>query len=278
MKKESLRVFLASALGGGIGAFLALDLMPRLWWLGLVTGGLTGYVSYRFMDMLRAIRDAWRQVFPPQKPPGWWRSYVWTQLHYMNLVLWACMGIMLFVVVPITAPANKMEPGLETSTVWILFGSCCLVMALINLPFSALTTNDEVKKGTLKEYTEECRLWTINTNPVGIVFRCIVFSIEFSIAAIAAAVPELPSAIRSLLRWFARTVMNIPRFIWLVFLKIHNEVRLLCGVDAFIGAGAGFLMGSALIGAVVGGLLGLLNYALVTERWLRPRGYLEAIS
>src|SRR5207253_919220 len=41
----------------------------------------------------------------------------------------------------------------------------------------------------------------------------------------------------------------VGRFVWHLFLLIHSELRLLCGVDALIGAGVGYFMHSALIGA-----------------------------
>ena len=53
------------------------------------------------------------------------------------------------------------------------------------------------------------------------------------------------------------------------FILVHSELRLLCGVDAAIGALVGFLIGSVVLGALAGGLLGLLNYELVSKRWLK---------
>ena len=41
-----------------------------------------------------------------------------------------------------------------------------------------------------------------------------------------------------------------------------------CAVDAMIGAAVGFFAGSAIIGALVGGLFGVLNYEVVSKRLL----------
>ena len=65
-------------------------------------------------------------------------------------------------------------------------------------------------------------------------------------------------------------------FLWTLFKFIHSDMRLLCGVDALLGAAVGYAAGSALVGVMGGGALGVANYALITERWLRPRGYLPA--
>ena len=54
-----------------------------------------------------------------------------------------------------------------------------------------------------------------------------------------------------------------------VLVLIHSDVRLLCGTDAAIGAGIGYLAHNPLIGALAGGILGLANYELVSIRWLK---------
>ena len=51
-------------------------------------------------------------------------------------------------------------------------------------------------------------------------------------------------------------------------------MRLLCGIDAMLGAGIGYLAGSAIIGALDGGLVGVFNYAIVTELCLKRFGYI----
>lgn len=66
----------------------------------------------------------------------------------------------------------------------------------------------------------------------------------------------------------------LKRFCWELFLRIHSEIRLLCGIDAMIGTTIGYFAGSAIIGALVGGLFGVLNYAIITELYLKRLGYL----
>lgn len=77
--------------------------------------------------------------------------------------------------------------------------------------------------------------------------------------------------------WFIRVVSRFTaRFIWQVFIRIHSEMRLLCMADAALGAAVGYFAGSAIIGALAGGVFGLVNYAVVTKRVLEPRGLLPA--
>jgi hypothetical protein len=61
----------------------------------------------------------------------------------------------------------------------------------------------------------------------------------------------------------------IRAFVFQVFVYIHSTRRTICFVDSTIGAVVGYCSGSAIIGALVGGMLGILNYELVTVRWLK---------
>jgi hypothetical protein len=71
-------------------------------------------------------------------------------------------------------------------------------------------------------------------------------------------------------RWIFLAIKKSPVWIPLVgkffmelFQYIHSDVRLLCGMDAAIGAGVGYFAGDMLIGALFGGAFGLLNYKIV---------------
>lgn len=57
-----LKIFIACALGAGIGTAVALQLHPYFWWVGLITGGLVGYFSYEFKAVCRAVPQAWKEV------------------------------------------------------------------------------------------------------------------------------------------------------------------------------------------------------------------------
>ena len=59
------------------------------------------------------------------------------------------------------------------------------------------------------------------------------------------------------------------KFFWKLFLMIHSEMRILCGVDAMIGAVIGYFAGSALMGALYGGIVGVFNFLVITELCLK---------
>ena len=58
-------------------------------------------------------------------------------------------------------------------------------------------------------------------------------------------------------------------FVVRTFVYVHSERRTLCFVDETLGAVAGFSLGSAVLGAVVGAILGFVNYEFVSIRLLK---------
>ena len=59
MNSETKKIGLACFIGGFLGSLVALLVAPTFWWLGLVAGFATGYVSHEFRSVLRAIPTAW---------------------------------------------------------------------------------------------------------------------------------------------------------------------------------------------------------------------------
>ncbi len=73
--------------------------------------------------------------------------------------------------------------------------------------------------------------------------------------------------------WFASRLILltifISRFTRNLFILIHSDWRLLCGIDSLVGATAGFLLGNVFWGMLIGGLTGLLNYEILSVRILK---------
>ena len=58
-------------------------------------------------------------------------------------------------------------------------------------------------------------------------------------------------------------------FIKYLFIMIHSDLRLLCGIDTAIGTITGYLGDNALIGATVGDALDTINLEIISKRWLK---------
>ena len=71
------------------------------------------------------------------------------------------------------------------------------------------------------------------------------------------------------IKYTPATIRFIIKFTKNVFVMIHSDIRLLCAVSVAMGTGAGFFAGSALIGGIVGALLGVASYEIVSKRILK---------
>lgn len=233
----ALKIFFACALGAFIGALVALQLAPPLWWLGALAGFAAGYLSYEPRKVYRALRIAWKEVF------GW----------KPNVPLWKLWGAIF-------------ASMASTASMWL---------AILFLAGASSVSNGNASARGLFEFYGFAGF-----------FVCVFFPTLIAIMIGADALPTQYSnlqkramefffefhpvsvAYRGIKKLF-KAALKIPRFLRKVFILIHSEIRLLCGVDAAIGAGIGYFAGNALIGALAGGILGILNYYLVSVKLLK---------
>lgn len=266
MKREGWKVFSASALGAGLGAFVALEVVAWLWWVGLIVGGLVGYLSYEFKAVLAALPKAYRAARGWQTPPLYWANVAWLYLVLLSFVLWCVAFLAAIIVLGGTSGGHTHE----------VYGYSLLMIgvALIFFPATMAVVASEAGEGNAqRKDADRTRRIVYYILPPLVVFWHLPRGLWWAIRRTPRAVAVVAVTIGRGLFAFIRFV---PRFGWQVFIRVHSEMRILCGTDAALGAAVGYFAGSALIGAIVGGLFGVVNYAFVTERWLRPRGYLPA--
>lgn len=243
------KVFLACALGGGVGALVALQMWQPFWWVGMLVGGLVGYLAYEFDEVRRAILLAWRKVteWRPSTKMYW---YIWCKVFTfvfsstVNTFVGMCV-LLLPIYYAVYGSYFLLAKG-----IWILLfgvGTCLLLAAFI----ACLEAIDMS--------LEERYFITCPPN----VFRLYLWIVPRAIGeGVWMAVTRGP-------RWTAGGVVIIARFLWQVFLLVHSEMRLLCGLDAAIGAAIGYWLGNAIIGAIAGGVFGIANFEIVSKWWLK---------
>jgi hypothetical protein len=62
---------------------------------------------------------------------------------------------------------------------------------------------------------------------------------------------------------------GIFKFLRMFVIFIHSEIRIICLADAAIGAGIGYWYGPPIIGGIIGGVSGVLNYWIVSIKILK---------
>jgi len=249
---RTLKVFIACFLGGGIGALVALQLTFYFWWIGMLVGGLVGYLSYEFNAVLQAIPKAWRKATTWRPDWDYWKAY-WKAVSvgwgYALLVcltpasaLWGATYLLW-----------KLGAAIDGIGALTIFGALFLAVAVLAPPAEIACCPTSEWPGRWKNL----RKLAIMLNPVSVFFWWLPLGIWKLVLLVPAGIRKIGRGISSLLRFF-----------WYLFRFIHSEFRLLCALDAALGAGIGFFTGSPLIGALAGGVIGILNFEILSKRVL----------
>jgi hypothetical protein len=216
---RSLKIFSACAFGAFIGTLIAMEVGRHFWWVGLLVGGFTGYLSYDAQEIPGVLRKAYIATIKLREQGN--------TIPYGKIILFGLIAALVIVPDVFSLPI----------IVLALMGSekrseieACLFTLLIAIPWiSAVISSilyEEVNGGSKNTFSQiEEIFWKYNL----VSFYCIF----------------LPRQILMLIKYF--------------LLFIHSDLRLLYGVDAAIGACIGYFNGSAILGAIIGGVIGVID-------------------
>lgn len=246
------KVFMACALGGGVGALVALQMWQPFWWVGMLVGGLVGYLAYGFDEVCRAVSLAWRETIEWHSNPVDWSNWRKDFMSVFNFILNIAVGVCLSAIFIYAVWGTHSQ---SNNLLFIKFvGSFLFMGGCIGLFVAAFSASDSAWRAV-----GTCSPYPTSTN----VFRFYFLIVPRAIVkGVWLAVTRGPG-------WIAKGVVVIARFLWQVFLLIHSEMLLLCGLDSAIGAAIGYWLGNAGIGALAGGVFGLINFEIVSKRWLK---------
>jgi len=300
MKKESWSIAFACALGAFVGALSALEIESHfaygkyLWIFGALLGGFVAYLAVDFRQFCTSIARSYRMsadsitracrtatVWRPNKL--YWKSVIALELGFgavlASLVLLLAAGDF---VVEYLRPA-----GLSKGIMFVL-GGIGVIAALTAVLVMVQVPQTQTERGwrrfrrdiSYEEYLaeDEKEGWRVFKlgNPIVLPFLLLGVAIEAAWEAlkwcwqnrvrIANAMISTASAVVVATRFVGDEMKN---FVVRTFIYVHSERRTICFVDAALGALAGFFFGSAAVGAAVGAMLGIINYELVSVRWLK---------
>ncbi len=268
---RAFKIFFASTLGAGVGAAIALSLHPYLWWIGLLIGGLTGYLSFEYKTVISALRRAsirsYLKNLARLRPS---KSFYWKTLKAGAVCIvgatWA-LGIMCY--------AFSDEGHWKVALAWwivsgLLAGAYWVLGGFLDRPEPGWGRDMNDLMFIFFFSAPVCCGTVVYGLVIALVLQVLIAVWEIGGEIIFGVIPWVVcDAIPAVARFVRDTTIFL-------ILEIHSDVRLICGTDAAIGAGIGYFTGSVLIGALAGGLLGVLNYEIVTRRWLIPRGHIQS--
>lgn len=259
---ERMKVFIACVIGGGIGTMIALSFYKNIWFfiLGFLVGGLTGYFSYEFKVVISAVCNAWKSVI------GWRPDkelvkligilFGWIFGVCVTSAIGLCIAVFLLI---LASPPQTQGDGTST---WMDAISILTIMAFVisTLILLAVASDNGKDKEKFKKSISKMKLW----NPFSVYCCWPLKILWWSITKVCFVIVNIPMIIGKV----CSGIIIFLKFIKTVFILIHSEARLICGVDAGIGVIVGCFTGQVIIGALAGGLFGLLNYEIVSKRIL----------
>lgn len=276
MKKETLSVLSACALGAFIGALSALEIQSYFeygsyfWGIGALFGGTIAYIAVDFRQFCDGVVHLYRNTVAWRPHWLWWRAL---GLVYIETASFVSTAILIFIL-PFVILAN-----LDSTFVALMILLWMGIIGWFSIGTVFLGFLGTARDGKSREEWE-CNLKSSikrsldgihRINPVSVAIlltRCVISSSVHILHGLydgAVHSPQMIAAIGSSIKTTSKTFV---RFIASVFVRVHSNRRTLCFVDATLGAVSGFFLGSATLGAVVGAILGVINYELIS-RWLK---------
>lgn len=257
--KKSLRIFLASFIGiicGGLvlskinGQFSFLRLI-----IGMIIGGPLGYLAYDFKTVAKKAPMAWNAVKGWKPNKKWWREFGSMILPVVSISSTCIIGLLAFVT-PLIALLE--EPSLMQSLKYsiLAFPIVTFVMTLMGIFFEMIGDEKERKRNSLffKKYNPfRVYLWLLP--------KYTVLGLIWLIKQVFHITIHTPGFL-----W--KAITTIALFIKTLIIRIHRDERLVCMFDVMLGIVIFYFWGNLILSAIIGGLLAVLNWQIISVRIL----------
>jgi hypothetical protein len=231
MKTEK-RIALACFIGAVIGTLLVLQFNHHLWWIGIIIGGIVGYLTYKPVEVWTGLSRALSSVKPP-KPDKEKTKECTCDLLRLSLVELTIYiyGIIVF------------EYICHTPKGWYTAGPVGIFSLVVGIYFM---DRSGMYFGGHKD-RQIANKWLLWCNPLTLPITTAFLTLKI---------------VWKLLK------MGLV-LLYKTICLIHSDVRLLCMADAMLGALTGLYFGNALVGGIIGALCGVLNYRLISVKLLK---------
>jgi len=255
--EKFLRNFLAIGLGSYIGSEVALRLSGRFCWAGLIVGGIFGYLSVDFREIVAAVSTARKTVFSislTQLQKAFWYAVF---MLILNLGIFALIGF-------VASQWLFLEKrSINIAFDWFMLYSVATIFAgIFKGLFTAIETRDS---GQIPDDDKKALDLVICHSIARFAGPVKAFTYWPKEAAIALAkgawwtILQTPEGAR-------RTVL----FLKIVFATIHNDKRLVRLYYCAIGSAIGYACGRPLMGFLIGGIVGAVC-AWIIPMFLVPK-------
>ncbi|MEA2715263.1 MAG: hypothetical protein QOG91_291 [Candidatus Parcubacteria bacterium] len=224
-------------------------------------GGGAGYLGYEFKTVLWAVKTAWLEVVRECRD-GFARVGQGIKIVLMigGAGLMATAYV-LAIIIPLFAASASWFVLLEAigrrlaigNSEFFLTVSFESAIGIFPIMFGYMLFN-------MKIPADDEDFWTKPTNTLRVFIDTNVIAVMLRLIRIVIirVLPKIPGV-----------AVLLGKIVRRIFILIHSEIRLLCMTDSMIGALAGYYWGNALVGGIIGAACGMLNYKLISVRWLK---------
>lgn len=274
MSRRTLSVVLACVFGAVLGSFIAMDINQRFEpghyfaWVGALVGGLTAYCAVDFKQFLHGIAQAYTHVVAWKPNRSYWKLMGLSQVFTASLLFPPAFAFLL--------STNKVEEGRWTTSVavWVVPS---IVSIAAGLFFGSMNGarmglhNDDQYQTQLQDMI----VFTKKAIRHGNILSLIWYALLGICWIIVQSVKRVPRGVGSAWVGTCLAVRKSGTFCVTAFRFVHSKRRTICLIAATAGAAIGYHFGSAVIGGIAGGLIGLIEHELVSVKWLKimPNGH-----
>ena len=262
MVETRIRMAVAIASGAGLGSLIARGLFHSslfhfFWWIGLLIGGLMGYVICEHHKVIPALKEAWAKA-TDWKPD--WALWKGLAILYKNClraaIIIAIFAVLLYQLTGGHAVQTMFNLQVATLLTWIS------VYLLTSVIIFLLTICDDAGRNNIT--------WAVKRNreSMKFLFPSKVF-ISYPVHIIKLALKALVFLLGLLLD----LILALPKIATTLFyfsiyflLIIYTKEAVICAFFAFLGAAIGFFAHNTILGMAMGVMFGLTTYEIYKRR------------
>lgn len=257
MENRVWRIFICCLLCAGIGTLISLEINHYFWWVGVLAGGFLVYLSYDFKKVITIAPKAWNLAKGCKID---WHKIGLTIKDIIVYII-SIIGFSLNFFVPFALFISSMDFYGKISqslpTTLVVCFICALILTLLFILGKNESPCDKRYMG-IRQQTKSL----LRSNFFRVYFYLLPKSILWCIK-------KTPYAIVAIMKGICHASPILAKFIKHLFILIHSEWRLLCAIDSSIGILVGYLCGNIFIGAIAGGVFGVLDYEIFSKRILK---------
>ena len=273
-QNKSLMIFLSCASGAGIGYLLAVRFGVHLWWLGVLVGGVIGYLVYDIKQIVESIPRAW-QYAKEKSQLNVDRKTVMVILKETGVLVYVLFTALFLQIMYgplakkfLTTHGIRIDNNSFAESVigLICFFGCALSLSLY---FNYRTRKKVKDYESDKVFLTRLGLYQTLKFAERNFFTYLVMSILGSPIVLVLIIWNILSIIINAILLVPSLVKFTTRFLWKAFKLIHSDLRILVLVYSVTGGTIGYFCHSILFGMLVGGIGGVVTYKLISILWLK---------